>query len=112
VLDGRVELMGSPMLLTEIASVLGRPRLRRYLSIDEAARFIDDLASQATLAHDAPSPHPAVCRDSHDDYLVALAVATGADLIVTGDRDLLELTNPPVAVVTPRAFVERLDVTP
>jgi hypothetical protein len=50
-----------------------------------------------------------VCRDPHDDYLVALAVATGAESIVTGDRDLLELPEPPVAVLTPRALIERLD---
>ncbi len=108
-LDGRIELLSSPMLLTEIASVLERPRLRRYLSIDEAARFVTDLASQTTHVGDAPTPHPAACRDPHDDYLVALAVATRADAIVTGDRDLLELPEPPVVVLTPRALIERLD---
>lgn len=36
VLDGRLELLSSPMLLSEIVSVLERPRLRRYLSLDEA----------------------------------------------------------------------------
>jgi len=108
-LDGRVELLSSPMLLTEIATVLERPRLRRYLSLDEAARFVADLASQTTQVPDSPAPHPAVCRDPDDDYLVALAIATRADAIVTGDRDLLELQNPSVAVLTPRALIERLD---
>jgi predicted nucleic acid-binding protein len=56
-----------------------------------------------------PLPHPAVCRDPRDDYLVALAVATHADAIVTGDHDLLELVEPPVSVLTPRALTERLD---
>jgi putative PIN family toxin of toxin-antitoxin system len=45
-LDGRVELVTSPLLLQEIASVLVRPRLRKYLSTDEASRFIADLAAQ------------------------------------------------------------------
>jgi putative PIN family toxin of toxin-antitoxin system len=108
-LDGRLELLSSPMLLSEITSVLARPRLRRYLSLDEAARFVADLASQTTHVNDAPEPHPTVCRDPGDDYLVALAVATGADAIVTGDRDLLELPDPPVAVLAPRALIERLD---
>lgn len=31
------------------------------------------------------------------------------DAIVTGDRDLLEPPQPPVAVLTPRALIERLD---
>lgn len=108
-LDGRVELLSSPMLLAEIASVLVRPRLRRYLSLDEAERFVTDLASQTTRVNDAPQPHPAVCRDPRDDYLVALAVVAHADAIVTGDLDVLELTDPPVAVLTPRVLIERLD---
>jgi putative PIN family toxin of toxin-antitoxin system len=108
-LDGRVKLLSSPMLLTEIVSVLERPRLRRYLSLDEARRFVADLASVTTQVDDAPLPHPAVCRDPRDDYRVALAVATHADAIVTGDRDLLDLVEPPVAVLTPRALTERLD---
>lgn len=110
-LDGRIELLSSPILLAEIASVLERPRLRRYLSLDEAVRFVTDLASQTTHVADAPTPHPAECRDPHDDCLVALAVATRADAIVTGDHDLLELPEPPVTVLTPRALIERLDAS-
>jgi putative PIN family toxin of toxin-antitoxin system len=108
-LDGRVKLLSSPMLLTEIVSVLKRPRLRRYLSLDEARRFVADLASVTTQVDDAPLPHPAVCRDPRNDYLVALAVASHAEAIVTGDRDLLDLAEPRVAVLTPRALTERLD---
>jgi len=108
-LDGRVVLLSSPTLLSEIMSVLVRPRLRRYLSLDEAERFVIDLASQTTHVDDAPLPHPAVCRDPRDDYLVALAVATRADAIVTGDRDLLEMPDSPLAVLTPRSLIERLD---
>lgn len=108
-LDGRLELLSSPTLLSEITSVLIRPRLRRYLSLEEAKRFVADLAAQTTQINDAPFPHPAVCRDPRDDYLVALAVATRAGAIVTGDRDLLELRDPPVAVLTPRTLIERFD---
>ena len=108
-LDGRIELVSSPSLLAEITSVLARERLRRYLSVDEAERFVADLASQTALSTDAPKPHPAICRDPADDYLIALALHAGAEAIVTGDRDLVEITDPPVAVLTPRALVERLN---
>jgi putative PIN family toxin of toxin-antitoxin system len=109
-LDGRVELVTSPMLLREITSVLSRPRLRKYVSADEAARFVADLAAQTTLLIDPPGPHPTVCRDPRDDYLFALAAMSGVEAIVSGDLDLLavdpaELT---VEVITPRQFVERL----
>jgi uncharacterized protein len=95
-LDGRIELVSSPSLLAEITSVLARERLRRYLSLDEAERFVADLASQTALSTDAPRPHPAICRDAGDDYLIALALHAGAEAIITGDRDLLEIADPPV----------------
>jgi putative PIN family toxin of toxin-antitoxin system len=108
VLDERIEVVGCPALLGEVAAVLGRDRLRRYLSIDEARRFAADLAGIVTLAEDPPPPHPAVCRDPDDDYLVALARAALVDALVTGDCDLLELEDIGAAVITPREFVERL----
>lgn len=107
-LDGRVELVTSPALLAEVASVLGRPRLRRYLSLEEAQRFIANLAALTALTTDPPAPHPAVCRDPADDYLVALSRATGADAIVTGDLDLLSLSEPEPPVITPRMLADRL----
>lgn len=56
-LDGRVELVTSPALLQEVTKVLGRPRLQTYVSADEAARFVGDLAAQTTLTVDPPGPH-------------------------------------------------------
>jgi putative PIN family toxin of toxin-antitoxin system len=109
-LDGRIELITSPALLREIASVLARPRLRRYLSIEEAERFVADLAGVTALTADPSSPHPAVSRDPDDDYLVALAHAADAETIVTGDADLLSLEEPGLSVMTPRDLVERLEL--
>lgn len=110
-LDGRAELITSPLLLREVASVLSRQRLRKYVSEEEATRFVADLAAQTTLLVDPPGPPPAVCRDPHDDYLVALAEASGADAIITGDIDLLAIDPAQLAVevITPRQFVDRLD---
>lgn len=107
-LVGRVELVTSPALLAEVASVLARPRLRRYLSIDEAQRFAAGLAALTALAADPPRPHPEVCRDPADDYLVALARATRADVIVSGDLDLLSLSESEPPVISPRMLVDRL----
>lgn len=111
-LDERIEAVGCPVLLGEVAAVLGRERLRRYLSIEKARRFVADLAGVMTLAADPSAPYPAVCRDPGDAYLVALARAAVADALVTGDRDLLELDDIGVAVMTPRELVERLADAP
>ena len=109
-LDGRLELITSPLLLGEIASVLARPRLRKYLTTEQALRFLTDLAGQTTLLTDPPPPHPAVCRDPHDDYLVALATASHADAIITGDDDLHAIDRHQLAIdiLTPHQLVDRL----
>jgi len=109
-LDGRLELITSPLLLQEIATVLARPRLQKYLFAQEALRFITDLAAQTSLLADPPGPHPALCRDPHDDYLIALATAHGAEAIVTGDLDLLTMDPKQltIEIITPRELVDRL----
>ena len=50
-----------------------------------------------------------VCRDADDDVVLGTAVAAKADLIVTGDADLLVLGSyGGTAIITPRQYVERL----
>jgi putative PIN family toxin of toxin-antitoxin system len=107
-LDGRIELVTSPGLLSEIGAVLARPRMRRYLSLDEGERFVSDLASVTVLEADPPGPHPAVCRDPADDYLVALAIAADVDVVVSGDLDVLSLVQTDLVVLTPRGLIERI----
>ena len=56
--------------------VLARPRLQKYLSAEEATRFLADLAAQTILLVDPNDPPPAIYRDPRDDYLVALATSS------------------------------------
>lgn len=47
----------------------------------------------------------AICRDPKDDYLLALAKAAKADLLITGDEDLLVLKKYGKArILKPAAF--------
>ncbi|HEX9670444.1 MAG TPA: putative toxin-antitoxin system toxin component, PIN family [Thermoanaerobaculia bacterium] len=49
------------------------------------------------------------CRDPDDDWVLATAVAGEAEVIVTGDGDLLDLRSyRGIAILSPRAFLERL----
>lgn len=50
-----------------------------------------------------------VCRDPDDDWVLATAVAGNADVIVTGDKDLLGLKrHQGIPIVNPRGFLELL----
>ena len=50
-----------------------------------------------------------VCRDADDDLVLGTAAAAKADLIVTGDADLLILSSyGRTAIISPRQYVERM----
>ncbi len=55
-----------------------------------------------------PRPlEPPVCRDPDDDWVLATAVAGKADMIVTGDKDLLTLgQHRGIAILKTRQFLE------
>jgi putative PIN family toxin of toxin-antitoxin system len=54
-------------------------------------------------------PATTAIRDTADRWIVATAVAGNADVLVTGDRDLLEVADQlPVRTLEPRAFWELL----
>jgi len=58
-----------------------------------------------------PQPLSArVCRDKSDDVVLATALAGKADMIVTGDEDLLVLKEfRGIRILSPRQFLEILD---
>ena len=59
------------------------------------------------LAQRSADP-PKICRDPEDDYLLALAIASKADALVTGDDDLHAVPNPGVEIITPRELLDCL----
>lgn len=85
--------------------MLGRPKLRRWISLDDAVALVGALGRAAELRPD-PGPLPQRVRDPDDNYIVSLAEITGS-VIVTGDHDLLEVDLTPPAT-TPRALIEQL----
>ncbi|MGH2926622.1 MAG: putative toxin-antitoxin system toxin component, PIN family [Solirubrobacteraceae bacterium] len=103
----RFELIVSPSVLDELADVLARPKFRRFITTAIAVAFIEGLAA-AVIVADPPDP-PSISPDPDDDYLIALARAARADYLVSGDRHLLDLTDPDPPVLTPRQFLDQLD---
>jgi len=100
--EGRITLVSSIHVLRELADVLARPRLR--VDAEDAASFIEAVTSLADIVPVESTP-AGECRDAHDEPVLLAAVVGAADVIVTGDRDLLELRRPPVPVATVDAFL-------
>jgi putative PIN family toxin of toxin-antitoxin system len=105
--EGAFELVVSPKLIAELTEVLARPKFSLQAADGRAEAYIAALAGDATHIGD-PSDPPAVSPDSADDYLIALARAARADVIVSDDSHLTQLGDPTPPVLTPRQFIEHL----
>jgi predicted nucleic acid-binding protein len=57
-----------------------------------------------------PESIPSICRDPDDDVFIACAVAGDADVIVSGDHDLLDLEQVgDIPILTAAAFLDLLE---
>jgi len=102
-LDHGEIIISTPVLL-ELAEVLARNKLNKYLTEQERMRFLVALLKESELV--GITEQISDCRDPNDNKFLELAVCGNADVLVTGDDDLLVL-NPfrGIALLTPRDFL-------
>jgi putative PIN family toxin of toxin-antitoxin system len=102
-LDHGKVLISVPMLL-ELAEVLSRKKLNKYLLEEERMRFLVALLRESELVEITEAVTD--CRDAKDNKFLELAVSGEADYIVSGDRDLLVLSPfRGIPILTPREFL-------
>lgn len=75
----------------------------------EVVTFIREQGDVAAPANPAPWPE----NDADDRWIVAAAVDGAADVLVTGDKDLLQVSGEvKFQIVTPRGFWESIRIRP
>lgn len=98
----------------ELVRVLAYPKFR--LSDSEREELLADYLpyTRAVRPSDFPNAVARVpsCRDPFDDMFLDLAQAGDADILITGDKDLLDLNDPyqrrmRFLIVTPAAALKR-----
>jgi putative PIN family toxin of toxin-antitoxin system len=85
------DILMSESTLFELADVLGREKFNAYVSIqdrEEFLRMLGRIVEMITILH---AVHD--CRDPKDNQILEAAVNGQAQVVVTGDEDLLVL-NP------------------
>jgi uncharacterized protein len=88
-LDFDFEAVVCPRLIEEFRDALTSDYFQERFDSSDLAEVVAAV-EEAALKCDDPNEIEALLRDPDDDYLVALARESGADAIVTGDRDLLD----------------------
>lgn len=108
--SGHVQLLTSAHLLAELEDVLARPKLAERLSAakTEPRTLVLGYAALAELVEPA-TIEPVVLSDPDDDAVLACAVAAQADVICSGDRDLLSLgAYQGIPIAPPTTLIELL----
>ncbi len=93
------------ILMSELADVLGREKFNAYVSIqdrEDFLRMLGRIVEMVTILH---AIHD--CRDLKDNQILEVAVNGQAQMIVTGDKDLLGL-NPfrGLSILSPADYLQ------
>lgn len=98
----------SPPLQEEILNVARKPRLRRYFRAREIKRLKELIKVDTLLV--MPTKKILICRDAKDNIILETALEAKANLIVTGDKDLLILKSfLGIPIIEPRKFSNLLN---
>jgi putative PIN family toxin of toxin-antitoxin system len=102
--DGEFDLVVSPEVLEEYRRV-GEELTARFPGVS-LAPFLALLVMNAEIV-EAPGLSDQVSRDRDDDKFIACALAANCQTIISGDKDLLEVTGyQGLKVVALREFLE------
>jgi putative PIN family toxin of toxin-antitoxin system len=116
--EGKVLLGISPDILAEVRDVLARPETRRKFPLlrpEWVEEFVQGLENKAVAISMVPSIY-ALDRDPKDEPYVNLAIAIGAQFLVSRDKDLLDLMSdqdfrdrfPALTILDPAAFLRAI----
>lgn len=95
------ELVTAEVVLEELRRVLGRKFGVPAGTVDEIERFLRNYHVEPR-----PSKVPSLKLDRNDLLLVASALNALAEILITGDKEMLSLRSKPngLRIVSPRAF--------
>jgi len=103
----RFDVLTSVEQIDEIARVTRYPRIRVRIAQALGGRLVNEFRDVAVLVEKLPKVD--LSPDPDDNYLLALAEAGRAQMLVTGDKLLLTLErHRSTRIVTPAALIELL----
>ena len=108
--DGIIELYISPVMLEELEDVLSREKFIARLAAANVA--VQDLVSGYSALATAIEAEPieqVILVDPDDDAVLACALAADAEIIVSGDSDLLDLKeHKEIRILTATEFLAEI----
>lgn len=84
-----IKLLFSQELIDEFIEVAQRSKFRKYFSLADLEDLLTKVRVEAEFI--SVTSNIEICRDSKDNFLLALAQDGKANYLITGDKDLLVL---------------------
>jgi len=107
---GSIEIYTSRALLTELTRILKREKFAKVVAASglDIEGLVLGYAALALIVEPLPIP-PTIIADPDDDHVLACALAAQAELIVSGDKHLLDLEGyQNIEIVTAAKSMERI----
>jgi putative PIN family toxin of toxin-antitoxin system len=104
-LGDEVQMVMAPELIEELEGVLARDDIQALIQPEEGQVLLEAIESKAEMISSL-GPIPSYTRDPKDDKFIACALAGGAEVVVSVDKDILTLGSlMTVQMMTPYEFV-------
>ena len=90
----------------ELETRIARPKFNRYFG--DSGRLRHLVAIAQSIQHFEVAAEVSVCRDKTDDKFIALAIDSGATVIISSDPDLKDVkAYEGIEILSPAQFFER-----
>ena len=106
-LNGKFTLVLSSLQMTELTRALLRPKIFRRVERSRIEELLSFLELYAEFCE--PVRIPSLCRDRHDDHLLAVASQAKVQFLITGDADIKSVKTFSIPIVTPVQFLYKLN---
>ncbi len=99
----------SPILLDEYRTTPLELEFKRKINHSQLKALISGIAAFVANAKIVyPTSKLQLCRDDKDNMLLECCAAAKADILITGDKDLLDIKNLPLNldIITPQEYIK------
>ena len=99
------EIFASEETLEEFFQTIDKEKFKKYLNLNQKEEICSDINQVSNII--SIKTKISDCRDQRDNIFLELAYSCFADIIITGDKDLLEF-DPwrDIRILTPRQYIE------
>jgi len=89
--QNRLSIITSDEQIEELLEVVGRKKFQKYFTKPKIEEFLKLFEEKSQITKLKTKLE--ICRDKKDNYILSMAIDSGTDYLITGDKDILTLNK-------------------